>query len=296
MSTVCYCTDCVHARSTKHRLPFTGHNIFITGKFLDTPNIIINDRRDLVASPNRAAAKRLPHSVSDNLLSSARFCNRRSSAPRTPSKLLRRSGSIDPPDIILNERHSPAPSFSGLSDRSATQMLSHSLSDNLLSSARYSNRRSSSPRSPSTLLRRAGSIRNNRNLKDRHLASPNRSYADHQSERTAAHSLSATLTHGHSLSDNLLSQYSNRRSSSPRSPTTPLRRATIRTSRTLGSLSNVSLLGEVRSCEGDRVRNCEGDRVRNCEGDRVKNCEADRQPPPYLAPRSYSSHIVITPL
>ena len=285
MATVCYCTDCVHARSTKHRLPFTGHNIFITGKFLDTPTIILNDRCDLVASPNRAAAKRLPHSVSDNLLSSARFCNRRSSAPRTPSKLLRRSGSIDPPDIILNERHSPAPSFSGLSDRSATQMLSHSLSDNLLSSARYSNRRSSSPRSPSTLLRRAGSIRNNRNLKDRHLASPNRSYADHQNERTAtlsersaAHSLSATLTH--SISDNLLSQYSNRRSSSPRSPTTPLRRATIRTSRTLGSLSNVSLLGEVR----------------NCEGDRVKTCEADRQPPPYLAPRSYSSHIVITPL
>ena len=146
MTTVCYCNDCVHARSDKKRLPFTsGDNIFITG-CINTPPVATYPH-ELVATPNRSFAD-------------------------------------------------------DQSDRSATQSLSHSLSDNFISRQMLCNRRSLSPRGPSP-LKRAGSVRGR--------------------------------------------------------------------GRSVGSLSNVSLFGDVRICEGDRLR----------------------QPPSYHCPHSYSSFIVI---
>jgi hypothetical protein len=109
---------------------------------------------------------------------------------------------------------------------------------------------------------------------DHDQASPNCSFSEHQSSNR-----SATQTMSHSVSDNFIlhTRVCNRRSTPPGGGTTlrktgdgsPLRRAgSMRISRTVGSLSNVSV--------------------------KIRGESGLRTPPSYHSPRSYSNIIVIT--
>lgn len=117
MSKVCYCNDCLLARSEKKRLPFTsGDNIFITGTLL-SPSFLNSNIQHIPASPNRSFAENLsdksgtskiPYSLSENIISNSTVSNRRSlSSPRGPSPRdgvaspLRRSGSVRLPNRTL---------------------------------------------------------------------------------------------------------------------------------------------------------------------------------------------------
>ena len=104
MSKVCYCNDCLQARSEKKRLPFTcGDNIFITGTHLSFPHL---------SSPHLSS----PHLSSPQ----ARPTRNDHHIPASPYLSL----------------------ADNLSDKSGTSKISHSISENIISNSQVSNRRS----------------------------------------------------------------------------------------------------------------------------------------------------------